>query len=127
MINIELKVKHYYLIADILFQQAAYASFSILEKVKTACSGKTEDDLTTVEIDVPSFIDVFVVLTQKPEGAFNMINTEMMDLLTPQIQAGVNSGDPEWIDLATQVQQIRENNWSIPVSMIASGKSKLGL
>ena len=125
MIQVELKAKHYFLIADILFGAAAYVSFATLEKIKVACQGLQDNDVATVEIDVPTFISVFSILAQKPEGSYNNINTEMMDMLTPQIQAGVANGDPEWISLGEQVTEIREGNLQVVTNAIASGKNKL--
>ena len=125
MIQVQLKAKHYFLIADILFGTAAYVSFSTLEKIKTACQGLQDEDDATVEIDVPTFINVFNVLTQKPEGSYNNINTEMMDMLTPQIQAGIANDDVEWISLGDQVTTIRAINLQIVTDLISSGKSIL--
>lgn len=125
MIQVELKAKHYFLIADILFGTAAYVSFATLEKIKTACQGLQDDDVATVEIDVPTFLNVFNILTQKPEGGYNNINTEMMDMLTPQIQAGIANDDPEWIGLGEQVTIIRANNLQVVTDSITGGKNKL--
>jgi hypothetical protein len=125
MIQIDLKAKHYYLIANILFEFAAYSSFRTLEKIKTSCVGVSDDDLVTVETDVPTITTVFQVLSQKPEGSFNNPNTEMYDLLSPQISAGVNAGDSEWILLAQNISEIRNNNFSIITTSIANGKSRL--
>ena len=125
MIQVELKAKHYFLIADILFGTAAYVSFSTLEKIKTACQGLQDDDVATVEIDIPTFINVFSILAQKPEGSYNNVNTEMMDMLTPQIQAGVANNDPEWISLGEQVTVIRASNLQVVTDAIISGKNKL--
>jgi hypothetical protein len=125
MIQVELKAKHYFLIADILFGTAAYVSFATLEKIKTACQGLQDDDNATVEIDVPTFLNVFNILTQKPEGSYNNVNTEMMDMLTPQIQAGIADGNEEWISLGEQVTTIRANNLQVVTNAIAGGKNKL--
>ena len=125
MIQLELKAKHYFLIADILFATAAYVSFSTLEKIKAACQGLNDDDTATVEIDVPTILSVFSILAQKPEGSYNNINTEMMDLLTSQIQAGVANNDSEWISLGEQVTNIRTSNLEVVTNAIASGKNKL--
>jgi hypothetical protein len=125
MIQVQLKVKHYYLIADILFGIAAYASFQILEKIKVACQGLSDDDVATIEIDGASFINVFSVLAQKPEGSYNNVNTEMMDMLTPQIQTGVANNDPQWVALNEVITEIRTANLQVVTDAIASGKNKL--
>lgn len=125
MINVELKSKHYMCIADILFASSAYESFSTLEKIKAACAGLPDEELVTVNFPGSTVFQVYNILTYRPEGQFNRINTEMYDLLVPQIQAGVQSGDQEWIDLGTQLQQVRDVNLQVVDQMIISGKSKL--
>lgn len=125
MINVELKSKHYMCIADILFASSAYESFSTLEKIKAACAGLPDEELVTVNFPGSTVFQVYSILTYRPEGQFNRINTEMYDLLVPQIQAGVQSGDQEWIDLGTQLQQVRDVNLQVVDQMIISGKSKL--
>ena len=125
MIQLDLKAKHYYLIAEILFGFAAYSSFATLEKIKTACLGVADDDLVSVESDVNTITMVFQILSQKPEGSFNDVNTEMLDLLFPQIAAGVGAGDPEWIQLSNNVTEIRTNNLAVITASIANGKSRL--
>lgn len=127
MITVQLKVKHYYLIASILFEQAAYLSFSILEKIKKVCESKQEDDLVDVEIDTNNFISIFRVLSSKPEGAFSMINKEMINLLYPQIETGISEGNENWISLSAEIQNIRNINLDICNQMINAGKSKLGV
>lgn len=125
MINLELKAKHYYLVAEILFGTAAYVSFGLLEKIKTACTGAADDDLITVAIDVNSIVFVFTILSQKPEGSYNQINSEMIDLLTPQIATGAAANNPEWISLGEQVTAIRTDNLAVVTNAIQSGKNKL--
>jgi len=125
MIQIQLKAKHFYLIADILFGAAAYVSFNTLEKIKTACTGLNDDDLTTVEVDVDTFVNIFRILAQKPEGSYNNVNTEMLDLLTTQITTGVGNDDAEWISLNEQVTSIRAENLQVVTNQIANGKGRL--
>jgi hypothetical protein len=125
MIQLDLKAKHYYLIAEILFGFAAYTSFATLEKIKTACLGVGDDDLVSVESDVNTITTVFQILSQKPEGSFNDVNSEMLDLLLPQIAAGVGAGDPHWIQLGNNVTEIRTNNLAVITSSIENGKSRL--
>lgn len=125
MIQIELKAKHYYLIAENLFGFAAYSTFSTLSKIKTACTGVGDDDLVTVESDVVTISTVFQTLSQKPEGSYNMINTEMLQLLEPQITAGVGAGSEEWIQLAESITQIRATNLDVISNAIQNGKNRL--
>jgi hypothetical protein len=125
MINVELKVKNFYLISYILFKDEASLSFSVLEKIKTACFNKLDDDLTTVESDVDFFITVFRKLSNQPEGEYTLPNEEMYNLLLPQIVEGVSNDDPDWILLATQVEAIRTTNQANVVSYIEYAKTKL--
>lgn len=125
MIQVDLKAKHYYLIAEILFGFAAYSSFSTLEKIKIACTGAGDDDLVTIETDVNTIITVFQTLSQRPEGSYNQINGEMLDLLVPQINAGVNAGDPQWLSLSEGVTEIRTNNFAVITNSIQTGKNRL--
>lgn len=125
MINVQLKAKHYYLIADILFSSAAYESFNTLSNIKTTCAGAADDDLVTLDIEVGDVCRVYTALTYKPEGQFNRINTEMFDMLTPQIEAGVTAGDEQWITLAQFVSSTRISNLAVADAMVASGKAKL--
>jgi hypothetical protein len=125
MIQLDLKAKHYYLIAEILFGFAAYTSFATLEKIKTACLGVADDDLVSVESDVNTITTVFQILSQKPEGSFNDVNTEMLNLLFPQLAAGVGAGDPEWIQLSNNVTEIRTNNLAVIAASIENGKARL--
>jgi hypothetical protein len=125
MIQIELKAKHYYLIAENLFGFAAYSTFSTLAKIKDACVGVGDDDLVTVDSDVVTISTVFQTLSQKPEGSYNMINTEMLQLLEPQITAGVGAGNEEWIQLAENITQIRSSNLEVISNAIQNGKNRL--
>lgn len=125
MIQIKLKAKHFYLISEILFGYAAYASFSTLEKIKSACNGANDEDLITVESEVNTVTEVFTELSKRPEGSYNQVNSEMIDILIPQITEGTNLGDPEWIKLGENINQIRNNNLSIISDSIIRGKSRL--
>jgi len=125
MIQIDLKAKHFYLIAEILFGFAAYTSFSTLSKIKEACTGVNDEDLVTIESDVNTITSVFQTLSQKPEGSYNNPNTEMYDLLLPQITSGVNAGDADWTQLANNITDIRNSNFAVVTSAIQNGKSRL--
>jgi hypothetical protein len=125
MIQVELKAKHFYLIAETLFGFAAYTSFSTLHKIQNECNGVGDDDMVTVESDVNTITTVFQILSQKPEGSYNQINGEMLDLLTPQIVAGTTAGDPEWTQLGENVTEIRNNNFQVITNSIQTGKNRL--
>lgn len=125
MIQIELKAKHFYLIADILFGFAASSTFLTLHKIQNACSGVTDEDLVTVESDVNTITSVFQTLSQKPEGSYNEPNTEMYNLLLPQIATGVGNDDPEWILLSLNITDIRTTNFELITNSIQDAKSRL--
>jgi hypothetical protein len=125
MVQVELKVKHFYLISYVLFKDQASVSFSTLEKIKIACANKLDDDLTTVESDVNFFITVFKKLGAEPEGQFTTPNEEMYNLLLPQITAGVTANDEDWITLATETQAIRTANQENVAAYIQYAKNKL--
>lgn len=144
MIQIELKAKHFYLAADILLTEAekytrlrSYLSggnnvglniiFSqpVIDNIKVVCQTAQDDELVTVETDVTPFITVFKFLAQKAEGSYNNVNTEMMDLLIPQITAGITANDPEWISLNDQITAIRAANLEVVNNDIINAKNKL--
>lgn len=123
MVNITLKAKYFYLIAADLQYNPAFFSQTTNNAIAAATNGKQDEDNASIDIDVAMFVSVFQTLSQKPEGQYNRCNSEMMAELEPQIQAGVQSGDPEWISLATQVEAIRNTNWAVADNQIASGKA----
>jgi hypothetical protein len=125
MIDIQLKAKHYFLAAEILFGVAAYESFSTIEKIKNACVNAVDDDLVTINIDGSKIAYVYNILTYKPEGQFNQVNSEMGDLLLAQITAGVQTGNPEWLALGEQINSVRQSNLAVVAGLIAAGKAKL--
>ena len=123
MINISLKSKHFYLIAADLKNNAAFYSQTTNNAIASATNGTLDDDTVAIDIDVAMFVSVFQTLSLKPEGQYNRINSEMMDLLAPQLAAGVQSGNEEWISAATQINAIRDANWAVADDMIAQGKA----
>lgn len=125
MINVELKVEHFYLIAYLLFRDQASTSFSTLEKIKAACANKLDTELTSIEIDVEFFVRMFNILGSESEAQFSKPNKEMDDLLLPQIEAGIIAGNEDWITLAAQVQSIRVSNRDNVLAYIEHAKQKL--
>ena len=127
MITIELKVKHFFLIADILFNMVSSQSFSTLLKIKNACENKLDDDLAQITIELDGLFLVYNILTSKPEGQYNRINGEMQDLLFTQIQNEISKPEPlsEWIQLAEKLNEIRTQNLSVVDFYINQGKNRL--
>lgn len=125
MIQLQLKAKHFFFIANDLKQVAAYQFFSLLNRIKDATVGKTNEELVTVETSVDDLVFVFRLLSEKKEGEANMINTEMMGIITPQIQAGAGAGNAEWISAFQQISAVREANWAVTDAAIETGKAFL--
>ena len=144
MIQVQLKAKHFYLAAEILLQQfekfalvqsalsqasvigiTAIINQPVVDAIRVACQNAADDDLVIVQADPQVFITVFKFLAQKAEGSYNNVNTEMMDLLIPQITAGVTTNDPEWISLNDQITATRAANLEVVNNDIANAKNKL--
>jgi hypothetical protein len=123
MLSVNLKAKHLYFICNDLRNYAAAEYFGLLGRIKTACVDVADDDEITVETSKQDLVKIFSIIAYKPEGQANRINTDMMGLLTPQIEAGVAANDAEWIDAAAQIETIRSNNWGITDNAIANGKA----
>lgn len=122
MVTIQLQADHFYLITNLLGSIVLKDNFDLVNAIKVATTGKEDTDLCDVSVDVQKFTDIFQQLSRQPEGVYNRPNTEMMDLLTPQIEAGVQAGDPEWIQLATNVTAIRNANFEECARYVAAGK-----
>jgi len=123
MIPVQLKAKHFYFVANDLKRYSAEEFYTLIKRIAMQCGGMADDDLVTVNTTVYDLVKIFSNIASKPEGQANRINTEMMQLLTPQIQAGVAADDQEWIDAAQQITAIRETNWAITDSAIVAGKA----
>jgi hypothetical protein len=92
MVQIRLKAKHYYYIVHYLRNSSVQQYFSLINRLKTALNGNNDlDDSFDVSASVVEVIDMFKTLTILPEGQANKINTEMDDLLLPQIALGITN------------------------------------
>jgi hypothetical protein len=90
MIQITLKAKHYYYIIHYLRTSSVQQYFSLVNRLKIILNGNINLDASfTVNANVVEVIEMFKTLTVLPEGQANKINTEMDDLLLPQIVLGV--------------------------------------
>jgi hypothetical protein len=123
MISVQLKAKHFYFVANDLKRYSAEEYYTLIKRIAMQCSGVADDDLVTVSSSVADLVKIFTNIASKPEGQANRINTEMMNLITPQIQAGVTAQNEEWIAAAAQIEVIRQNNWNITDAAIAAGKA----
>lgn len=123
MIPVQLKAKHFYFVANDLKRYSAEEFYTLIKRIAMQCGGMADDDLVTVNTTVYDLVKIFQIIANKSEGQANRINTEMMQLLTPQIQAGVAADEAEWIEAAQQITAIRESNWAITDAAIAAGKA----
>jgi hypothetical protein len=90
MVNITLKANHFYFITYQLKNSTIEQYFSLVNRIKTALAGNNDLDVSfTISTTPDEVIVIFRTLTVLPEGVANKINTEMDDLLTAQITAGV--------------------------------------
>lgn len=124
-IEIELKSKHFYLIASILLKDAGAKWFATLNKIKDATAGKNDDDLVIVETTKDILVEVYRGIANLPEGSFTNINNEMLSILQPQIVTGVANGVREWIDAASELSAIRTENLSRADVLIGWAKTQL--
>lgn len=125
MLQITLLTKHFFFIANELKNLAAYQYFDLLNNIKAATAQKLITEEATIQATVEQVTQIFTMLSQKKEGEVNMINTEMLELLTPQIMQNVQQGNEEWLQLYTQINSIRQTNWAITDAAIENGKTFL--
>lgn len=128
MINLTLKAKHLFFIAELLTDTVIRDNFRLMNEVKTKLSEiyTGDDDIdVTCEILVEEFLMVFDRLSRLPEGQVTNINAEMLDMLTPQIGSGIQSGNEEWLAVYQGVELIRNDNKLVTDNRIARGKQFL--
>jgi hypothetical protein len=139
MVNIQLKAKHFYFVTYQLRNSSINQYFSLISRIKTVLSGNTDfDALFTVSASSAEVITMFKTLTILPEGVANQINTEMDDLLLPQIVLGVadeqaagigpdTEGNlPEnayWQLIAQGITEIKDSNTAAREAAINEGKN----
>jgi hypothetical protein len=139
MIQITLKAKHYYFIANQLRNFSIEQYFSLMGRIKTALTGNTNLEASfTVDTNTDEIVAMFRVCTDLPEGVANVINVEMDDLLLPQIVLGVADEqaagigpdadgnlpyEAYWQRTARDITRIKASNTSTREAMIAEGQS----
>jgi len=138
MVNIQLKAKHFYFVTYQLRNSSINQYFSLISRIKTVLSGNTNlYALFTVSASPTEVITMFKTLTILPEGVANQINTEMDDLLLPQIVLGVADEQaagigpdaegnlPEnayWQLIAQGITEIKDSNTAAREAAITNGK-----
>ena len=90
MVNITLKASHYYFITYQLKNSTIEQYFSLVNRIKTALFENNDLEASfAISATSDEVITMFRILTVLPEGMANKINTEMDDLLLPQIVLGI--------------------------------------
>jgi hypothetical protein len=129
MVDITLKANHFYFITYYLKNGTIDQYFSLISRIKTALAGNTDLDLSfTISASADEVITMFRMLTILPEGQANKINTEMDDLLLPQIALGVadeqaNSIEGDWHYIAANITETKTNNTAARDNAIQLGKT----
>jgi hypothetical protein len=109
MININLKAKHYRLIAYLLKNIAAYQVFNILSTIKNSVSNEAKDTDEIISVDPKELTFVYPILSNMKEGEAAEINKEMDYMLRPQMEAGIISGNQEWGYVAQFIQNHKDS------------------
>lgn len=139
MVNIQLKAKHFYFITYQLRNSSINQYFSLISRIKTALAGNTDNEATFTVVTSPAeVIVIFRTLTVLPEGVANTINTEMDDLLLPQIVLGIadeqaNGIGPDaegnlpenayWQLIGQGITEIKDSNTAAREAAITNGKA----
>jgi hypothetical protein len=125
MINITLKVKHFYFIVDMLSTFPASYYFKLLNQIKLVTEGKDYEDYATVQSTVSEIEKIYSYLASKPEGQVNEINTEMNQIFLSTMTDMIQQGSAEWADLSVKIEAIRQQNWGVTQSAIQRGEDFL--
>ena len=129
MVDITLKANHFYFITYYLKNGTIDQYFSLISRIKTALAGNTDLNLSfTISATPDEVITMFRMLTVLPEGVANKINTEMDDLLLPQIALGIAdeqaSGiEGDWHYIAANITETKTNNTAARDNAIQLGKT----
>lgn len=127
MIDLTLKAKHYYYVTNFLKGSPANQSYSLISRIKEITNGGTVDDEDnlTLTASVEEVSRIYNTLTNQSEGKASAINKEMVDMLMPQVIAGIQSGNAEWISIGQNIQTTKINNTNARDILINSGKTFL--
>ena len=139
MIEITLKAKHYYFIANQLSNFSVGQYYSLMNRLKTILAGNTDLEASfTVATNTDEVTTIFRVCTRLPEGIANTMNVEMDDLLLPQIAAGIAAEqaagvgpdadgnlpyEAYWQRIARDITAMKASNTTERNLMIAQGQS----
>lgn len=126
MITVTLKRKHLLLVLGHQLDTTLRDSLSTANKIISVCANKQDNDDVQIEIEWDKMWQSYNIMTNLPSGAYKTVNTEMETMLTPQIQAGVAVQDPEWIEFATKLTALKQQQAAVVPQQIQSVKEKLG-
>lgn len=139
MIQITLKAKHFYYIANYLRNASIEQYYSLIFRMKDSLKGNTDNELSfSVDATPDEVVAIYRILTALPEGQASSFNAEMGALLQTQItngavQEGMNGIGPDadgnlpmnayWQRIAVGIQDIQANNLVARNNSITIGKS----
>lgn len=97
MINVTLKVKHFYLLVGLLKQYPSDLFNLTLRRIEIAVAGKEDEELTTIQTEAAVLKQVYLILGSLPESLTASVNAEMNMLLNffltgadPEVQVLIN-------------------------------------
>lgn len=125
-ISITLKARHFRVIAALLQSRTASEVFRILHELTEHCTDNlTGDTDVTVEAYPDELLNVYSTLSNQPEGIYAALNSEMKEILAPQIAAGVSAESVEWVYVAEQLQKANSYNTQALNRIIEQGSTLL--
>lgn len=125
MVTVNLKAKEFYLIAFNFLNDSSSTSFSLLDRIKTACVGANDNDVVSISATTDEVQLAYRKLTNSAEGIYSEYNQLMFTQLQTQIQDGIASNDDEWILIGTNISAIRNENLARADEFISYAKMKL--
>lgn len=125
MIDVTLKAKHLYFVANQLQNVVARRFFSLLSEIKIETTGKGLEDDCNLTVSTEDFKEIYNTLGAMPENRTARINREINSLLEPQIFAGVQAGNAEYLDIAMHIQSATDATSDWVASQIEEGKNSL--
>lgn len=138
MIQIQLKAKHFYYIANYLRNASVEQYYPLISRMKLVLKGSTDyEQLYIVYATSDEVISIYRILTLLPEGQASSFNEAMGILLQQQIVNGVATeqaggivpdadgnlpANAYWQYIALGLQDIQTNNTTARTEAISRGK-----
>ena len=127
MITVTLKRRHLLLVLGHQLDTTLRESMSTANRIISVCTGKQDNDDVQIQIEWEKLWQSYNIMTNLPSGAYKTVNTEMDTMLAPQMQAGVQSGNQDWIELATRLTALKQQQAAVTVDFVTKVKNDLGL